>query len=59
MNKEKLTIGFIGAGRVGFTLGRYFFDKNLEISGFLAKLMNILVMQQNLHIANHIKLSES
>lgn len=37
MNKEKLTIGFIGAGRVGFTLGRYFFDKNLEISGFFSK----------------------
>lgn len=37
MNKGKLTIGFIGAGRVGFTLGRYFFDKNLEISGFFSK----------------------
>lgn len=37
MNKEKLTIGFIGAGRVGFTLGRYFFDKNLKISGFFSK----------------------
>lgn len=37
MNKEKLTIGFIGAGRVGFTLGRYFYEKNLELSGYFSK----------------------
>ncbi len=37
MNNEKLSIGFIGAGRVGFTLGRYFFEKNLEISGYFSK----------------------
>lgn len=37
MNEEKLTIGFIGAGRVGCTLGRYFFEKGLKISGFFSK----------------------
>ncbi len=37
MNNEKLSIGFIGAGRVGFTLGRYFFEKNLKISGYFSK----------------------
>ncbi len=37
MNNEKLSIGFIGAGRVGFTLGRYFFEKNLNISGYFSK----------------------
>ncbi len=37
MNKEKLTIGFIGAGRVGVTLGRYFFEKKLKVSGFFSK----------------------
>lgn len=36
MNNENLSIGFIGAGRVGFTLGRYFFAKNLEISGYFS-----------------------
>lgn len=37
MNKERLSIGFIGAGRVGFTLGRYFFENDLEISGFFSR----------------------
>ncbi|MDE6659157.1 MAG: DUF2520 domain-containing protein, partial [Eubacterium sp.] len=37
MNNEKLSIGFIGAGRVGVTLGRYFFEKNLNISGYFSK----------------------
>lgn len=35
-NKNSL-IGFIGAGRVGVTLGRYFFEKNLKISGYFSK----------------------
>ncbi len=34
MNNENLSIGFIGAGRVGCTLGRYFYEKNLELSGY-------------------------
>lgn len=37
MKDKKLSIGFIGAGRVGHTLGRYFFEKNLNISGFFSK----------------------
>lgn len=37
MNKEKSAIGFIGAGRVGFTLGRYFYEKNLTLSGYFSK----------------------
>lgn len=36
MNCENLSIGFIGAGRVGFTLGRYFYEKNLPVSGFFS-----------------------
>jgi len=34
---SKLSIGFIGAGRVGFTLARYFYEKNLIISGFYSR----------------------
>lgn len=41
MNSENsatgLTIGFIGAGRVGCTLGRYFFANKLKISGYYSK----------------------
>lgn len=37
MNDEKLSIGFIGAGRVGFTLGRYFYENSLEISGYFSR----------------------
>lgn len=37
MNNENLSIGFIGAGRVGFTLGRYFYEKNLKLSGYYSK----------------------
>lgn len=36
MNNENLSIGFIGAGRVGFTLGRYFFAENLDVSGYFS-----------------------
>lgn len=36
MNENYLSIGFIGAGRVGCTLGRYFYEKNLEISGYFS-----------------------
>ena len=34
MNKEFPVIGFIGAGRVGFTLGRYFVENGLNVSGY-------------------------
>lgn len=34
MNYENLSVGFIGAGRVGFTLGRYFYEKKLTLSGY-------------------------
>lgn len=37
MNNENLSIGFIGAGRVGVTLGRYFYEKNLKLSGYYSK----------------------
>ncbi|MCM1284867.1 MAG: DUF2520 domain-containing protein [Acetobacter sp.] len=36
MNIKNLSIGFIGAGRVGFTLGRYFYEKNLHLSGYFS-----------------------
>ncbi|MDE6384901.1 MAG: DUF2520 domain-containing protein [Eubacterium sp.] len=37
MKNKKLSIGFIGAGRVGITLGRYFFAKNQKIAGYYSK----------------------
>ncbi len=37
MNNEILSVGFIGAGRVGMTLGRYFFEKKLPVSGYFSK----------------------
>lgn len=37
MNNDNLSIGFIGAGRVGMTLGRYFYEKNLRLSGYFSK----------------------
>lgn len=37
MIEQKLSIGFIGAGRVGFTLGRYFYENNLELSGYFSR----------------------
>lgn len=36
MNDENISIGFIGAGRVGFTLGRYFYERNLKLSGYFS-----------------------
>lgn len=36
MNSGNLSIGFIGAGRVGFTLGRFFYEKNLCLSGYFS-----------------------
>lgn len=32
-----MKIGFIGAGRVGFSLGKYFFEKGLSISGYYSR----------------------
>ncbi len=32
-----MTIGFIGAGKVGVTLGKYFKEKGLEVKGFYSK----------------------
>ena len=37
MNKEFPVIGFIGAGRVGFTLGRYFVENGLNVSGYYSR----------------------
>lgn len=37
MNTENLSIGFIGAGRVGLTLGRCFYEKKLPVSGYFSK----------------------
>lgn len=37
MKDKNSSIGFIGAGRVCLTLGRYFFEKNLKISGYSSK----------------------
>ena len=37
MNREFPVIGFIGAGRVGFTLGRYFVENGLNVSGYYSR----------------------
>lgn len=37
MMNNDLSIGFIGAGRVGMTFGRYFYEKKLNVSGFFSK----------------------
>lgn len=37
MNKLQSRIGFIGAGRVGCTLGRYFVENGLNVSGFYSR----------------------
>ncbi len=37
MCKHNLSIGFIGAGRVGKTLGRYFYEKKLKLCGYFSK----------------------
>ena len=37
MKEEKLSIGFFGAGRVGVSLGRYFYAKNQKISGYYSR----------------------
>ena len=37
MNKHDPSIGFIGAGRVGFTLGRFFCERGLNVSGYFSR----------------------
>lgn len=37
MFNNDLSIGFIGAGRVGMTLGRYFYEKKLKLCGYFSK----------------------
>ena len=32
-----MTVGFIGAGKVGFTLGKYFAVNGIEISGYYSQ----------------------
>lgn len=40
MKKNHLSIGFIGAGRVGCTLGRYFYENHFPLSGYYSKSYN-------------------
>ena len=35
-----MKIGFIGAGKVGFSLGKYLSINNLEITGYYSKNIN-------------------
>ncbi|WP_347560941.1 Rossmann-like and DUF2520 domain-containing protein [Clostridium sp. JN-1] len=37
---DSLKIGFIGAGRVGFSLGKYFSTKGINVSGYYSKNYN-------------------
>ena len=34
---DKIRIGFIGAGKVGFSLGKYFCDNNIKVSGYYSR----------------------
>ena len=36
----RMRIGFIGAGKVGFSLGRYFTDKGFEVTGYYSRSMD-------------------
>lgn len=35
--KEKITIGFVGAGKAGFTLGKYMAEHGVHVSGYYSK----------------------
>ena len=35
-----MKIGFIGAGKVGFSLGRYFMERNVCVSGYYSRNLN-------------------
>lgn len=35
-----MKIGFIGAGKVGFTLGKYFVTNNIEVAGYFSQNIN-------------------
>lgn len=37
MHSDYPVMGFVGAGRVGFTLGRYFSENGLKVSGYYSK----------------------
>ena len=37
MEVVTIRIGFIGAGKVGFSLGKYFRDNNLKVIGYYSK----------------------
>lgn len=39
-----MKIGFIGAGKVGFSLGKYFCEHNMEVSGYYSKNPNSALM---------------
>ena len=32
-----MKVGFIGAGKVGFSLGKYFKEKNVDVTGYYSK----------------------
>lgn len=38
-----MKVGFIGAGKVGFTLGKYFSDKGISLSGYYSKSLSSAV----------------
>lgn len=37
---DKLKIGFIGAGKVGFSLGKYLTEKNINVVGYYSKTLH-------------------
>ena len=55
MNKEFPVIGFIGAGRVGFTLGRYFVENGLNVSGYYSRTYEHAVSASQLLIVRVIR----
>ena len=45
-----MKIGFIGAGRVGFTLGKYFCEHGVEVAGYYSR--NIQSAQEAAEFTN-------
>lgn len=46
---ERMQIGFIGAGKVGVSLGKYFKEKGRNVGGYYSLTARLLHGQQHLH----------
>ena len=51
-NEKRMSIGFIGAGKAGVSLGAYFCSKGMEISGYLSRSINSAVSAAGITSSN-------